>query len=153
MDIRPIKTKDDYKNALLRIDELMDAKPDTEAGTELDVLVTLVDAYESKRFKIGAPDPVEAILFRMDQMGIDRKALEEYLGSKSRVSEVLNRKRGLSITQIKKLHFGLKMLLFVSPMPVADTTLRIGQQSGAILLTLFQTSSDDLVIYEGVNFN
>ena len=111
MDIRPIKTKDDYQNALLRIDELMDAKPDTETGAELDVLVTLVDAYESKHFKIDAPDPVEAILFRMDQMGIDRKALEEYLGSKSRVSEVLNRKRGLSITQIKKLHFGLKIPL------------------------------------------
>ena len=111
MDIRPIKTKDDYENALLRIDELMDAKPETEAGAELDVLVTLVDAYESKRFQIDVPDPVEAILFRMDQMGIDRKALEEYLGSKSRVSEVLNRKRGLSITQIKKLHVGLKIPL------------------------------------------
>jgi HTH-type transcriptional regulator/antitoxin HigA len=104
MDIRPIKTELDYKNALRRIEELMDAEPDTDAGAELDVLATLVDAYEYNHFPITAPDPVEAILFRMEQMGIDRKALEPILGGRSRVSEVLNRKRGLSITQIRKLH-------------------------------------------------
>jgi HTH-type transcriptional regulator/antitoxin HigA len=107
MDIRPIKTEDDYNNALLRIDELMDVEPDTEAGAELDVLVTLVDAYEFKHFPIETPDPVEAILFRMEQVGIDRKDLEPFLGGRSRVSEALNRKRRLSITQIRKLHDGL----------------------------------------------
>ncbi|MEX0734608.1 MAG: transcriptional regulator [Steroidobacteraceae bacterium] len=109
MNIRPIKTEDDYNNALVRVAELMDAEPDSEAGAELDVLATLVDAYESKHFPIDSPDPVEAILFRMDQMGIDRKDLEPFLGGRNRVSEVLNRKRDLSITQIKKLHDGLQI--------------------------------------------
>jgi HTH-type transcriptional regulator/antitoxin HigA len=109
MNIRPIKTEDDYNNALARVAELMDAEPESEAGAELDVLATLVDAYESKHFPIESPDPVEAILFRMEQMGIDRKDLEPFLGGRGRVSEVLNRKRDLSITQIKKLHDGLQI--------------------------------------------
>ena len=109
MNIHPIKTDDDYNNALLRIGELMDAEPDTEAGAELDVLATLVDVYESKHFPIDPPDPVEAILFRMEQMGLERKDLEPFLGGRSRVSEVLNRKRGLSITQIRNLHSGLRI--------------------------------------------
>ncbi len=109
MNIRPIKTEDDYNNALDRVAELMDAEPDSEAGAELDVLATLVDAYESKHFPIESPDPVEAILFRMEQMGINRKDLEPFLGGRGRVSEVLNRKRDLSITQIKKLHDGLQI--------------------------------------------
>lgn len=109
MNIRPIKTEDDYKIALARVAQLMDAEPDSAAGAELDVLATLVDAFESKHFPIDQPDPVEAILFRMAQMGLDRKDLEPFLGGKSRVSEVLNRKRDLSITQIKKLHSGLRI--------------------------------------------
>lgn len=109
INIHPINTGDDYRNALLRIDSLMDAEPDTEAGAELDVLATLVEAYEAKNFPIDAPDPVAAILFRMEQMGISRKDLEPYLGGRSRVSEVLNRTRGLSITQIRKLHAGLNI--------------------------------------------
>jgi len=109
MDIHPIKTEGDYDNTLLRIDELMDAQPGTGEGAELDVLVTLVEAYEENHFSFEAPDPVEAILFRMDQLGIDRKALEPFLGGRSRVSEVLNRKRNLSITQIRKLHDGLNI--------------------------------------------
>lgn len=109
MNIHPIKTEKDYHNALARVAELMDAEPDSEAGAELDVLAILVDAYEAKHFPIGAPDPVEAILFRMEQMGIERKDLEPFLGSRSRVSEVLNRRRELSITQIKKLQKGLRI--------------------------------------------
>ena len=109
MDIRPIKNEDDYRNALLRIEELMDAERDTDAGAELDVLATLIHAYESNHFPIDVPNPVEAILFRMEQMGISRKDLEPFLGSRSRVSEVLNRKRELSITQIRKLHTGLNI--------------------------------------------
>ncbi len=109
MNIRPIKTEDDYNYALDRVAELIDAEPDSEAGAELDVLATLVDAYESKHFPIESPDPVEAILFRMEQMGINRKDLEPFLGGRGRVSEVLNRKRDLSITQIKKLHDGLQI--------------------------------------------
>ncbi len=109
MDIHPIKTSDDHERALLRIDELMDAKSGTEDGAELDVLVTLVEAFENEHFPIGTPDPVAAILFRMDQMGLDRKALEPFLGGRSRVSEVLNGKRSLSKSQIRKLHDGLNI--------------------------------------------
>ena len=111
MDIHPIKTEDDHDNAMLRIDALMDAKPGTEEGDELDVLATLVEAYERANFPIEAADPVEAILFRMEQMGIDRKALEPFLGGRNRVSEVLNRKRNLSMSQVRKLHDGLNIPL------------------------------------------
>ena len=109
MDIRPIKTNDDHEQALLRIEVLMNAEPDTDEGVELDVLVTLVEAFENENFPITAPDPVAAIRFRMDQMGLDRTALEPFLGGRSRVSEVLNRKRSLSMTQIRKLHEGLNI--------------------------------------------
>ncbi len=111
MVIHPIKTEDDYNNTMLRIDALMDALPGTEEGDELDVLATLVEAYERDHFPIESPDPVEAILFRMEQMGIDRKALEPFLGGRNRVSEVLNRKRNLSMRQIRKLHDGLNIPL------------------------------------------
>jgi len=111
MVIHPIKTEKDYNNAMLRIDALMDAEPGTEEGDELDVLATLVEAYERVNFPIEPPDPVEAILFRMEQMGIDRKALEPFLGGRNRVSEVLNRKRNLSMSQVRKLHDGLNIPL------------------------------------------
>lgn len=111
MNIHPVKTEKDYRKTLRRIDGLMDAIPNTEAGDELDVLVTLVEAYERDHFTINTPDPVEAILFRMEQMGLNRKALEPFLGGRSRVSEVLNRKRSLSMSQIRKLHDGLDIPL------------------------------------------
>ena len=109
MNITPIKTEEDYKNALARVEEIMDAAPDSEEGAELDVLATLVDAYEAKNFPIESPDPVEAIKFRMEQMGIKRKDLESILGGRSRVSEVLSGKRSLSLPQIKKLHKNLNI--------------------------------------------
>jgi HTH-type transcriptional regulator / antitoxin HigA len=107
MAIRPIRTKRDYHRALARVEELMDARLRTPEGDELDVLATLVEAYEDRHFPIQAPDPVEAILFRMEQRGLTRKDLEPYLGSRHRVSEVLNRKRDLSVTMIRRLHKGL----------------------------------------------
>ena len=111
MNIYPVKTEEDYRKALLHIDRLMDATPKTKAGDELDVMTTLVEAYEREHFKINSPDPVEAILFRMGQMELDRKALEPFLGGRNRVSEVLNRKRNLSMSQIRKLHDGLNIPL------------------------------------------
>ncbi len=111
MNIHPVKTEKDYRKALLRIDGPMDATPGTKAGDELDVLTTLVEAYEREHFTIKSPDPVDAILFRMEQMELDRKSLEPFLGGRSRVSEVLNRKRNLSMRQIRKLHDGLKIPL------------------------------------------
>lgn len=104
MDIKPIKSQDDYERALARLDELMDAEFDSERGDELDVLATLIEAYEKKHFPTEPADPVEAIVFRMEQSGLDRKDLEPLLGSRGRVSEVLNRKRELSLAMIRRLH-------------------------------------------------
>ena len=111
MTIRPIKTESDYEKALERIAALMDARPDTPEGDELDVLTTLVDVYEARHFPIGPADPVDAILFRMEQQNLSRKDLEPFLGSRHRVSEVLNRRRGLSLEMIRRLHRGLKIPL------------------------------------------
>ncbi len=105
--MKPIKDEKTYQKSLKRIEALWGAEPDTPRGDELDILLVLVDAYEEKHYPIPPSDPVNAILFRMEQMNIDRKALEQYLGPKSRVSDVLNRKRPLSLPQIKKLHKGL----------------------------------------------
>ena len=111
MNISPIKTKRDYERALLRIERLMDAKAGTKAGDELDILTTLVEAYEAKHHAVSPPDPVEAIQFRMEQLGMTRKDLEELLGGRGRVSEVLSRKRGLSLTMIRRIHRALRIPL------------------------------------------
>lgn len=111
MHIRPIRTEQDYERGLARVEQLMDAEPDTPEGDELDVLATLIEAFEDKHFPVDTPDPVEAILFRMEQMGLTRKDLEPYIGSRYRVSEVLNRKRDLSISMIRRLHEGLNIPL------------------------------------------
>ena len=89
----------------------MAAKQGTAEGDELDVLATLVEAYENKHFPISAPDPVEAIKFRMEQLGLDRKDLEPFIGSRARVSEILNRRRGLSVAMIRSLHENLDIPL------------------------------------------
>lgn len=102
--IKPIKTEADYDTALAEIDALMDAEPRTSEGDRLDVLVTLVEAYEAKHWRIDPPDPIEAIKLRMQQRGLSRGDLEKALGSKSRVSEVLNRKRPLTLEMIRRLH-------------------------------------------------
>lgn len=102
MTIAPIKTARDYERTLQRIEQLMDAKPGTKTGDELDVLTTLVEAYEAKHHAICPPDPIEAIKFRMDQLGMTRKDLETLLGG--RVSEILAKKRGLSLEMIRRLH-------------------------------------------------
>jgi HTH-type transcriptional regulator/antitoxin HigA len=113
MDIRPIKTRRDYEKALRRIAALMSAKPGTDEGDELDVLATLIEVYEQKHFPVGTADPVEAILFRMEQQGLERKDLEALIGSRHRVSEILNRKRSLSLDMIRRLHTGLGIPLEV----------------------------------------
>lgn len=113
MDIRPVKTKRDYERALRRIETIIDADLGTDEGDELEVLATLVNVYEEKHFPVGAADPVEAILFRMAQQGVERKDLEPFIGSRHRVSEVLNRKRGLSLDMIRRLHAGLGIPLKV----------------------------------------
>ena len=105
--IKPIHNEDDYKKTLNRIEALWGSKQDTPDGDELDVLLVLVEAYENKNHPMPASDPVDAICFLMDQMNLDRKDLEPFLGPRSRVSDVLNRKRNLTMNQIVSLHKGL----------------------------------------------
>ncbi len=107
MDIKPIKTKADYKAALKTVEELMNAKANTPEGDRLDVLVTLIEAYERQHFPMQLPDAVEAIKFRMEQQGLTVKDLEPLIGRSNRVYEVLSRKRGLTLAMIHKLHVGL----------------------------------------------
>lgn len=109
MDIKPIKTKKDHAQALKRIEALMTAKANTPEGDELDILVTLVEAFEAKHYAIEAPDPIVAIQHRMEALGMKRKDLEPMLGSKSRVSEVLNRKRKLTMEMVRNLHEGMQL--------------------------------------------
>lgn len=109
MNIKPIKTKRDYNEALKRMEVLWGAKSGTPEGDELDILATLIDNYESVHFPIEAPDPIEAIKYLMVEKGINRKELEQSIGDKSKVSAVLNRKRELSKRMIRSLHeaFGI----------------------------------------------
>ena len=109
MDIRPVKTEKDYDSSIQRIEELWGSKKDTPEGDELELLVTLVESYEMKHYPIVPPDPIDAIKFRMEQMGMSNADMVPYLGSQSRVSEVLNRKRKLTLTMIKALYKGLKI--------------------------------------------
>ena len=107
MEIKPIKTGNDYINALNEIEKIIDAKKDTPEGDKLDILVTLVEAYEENNYPILPPDPVEAIIHQMESLGLSRKDLEPLIGSRARVSEILNRKRSLSLNMIRKLQKGL----------------------------------------------
>lgn len=109
MEIRPIRTEADYKATLKEVSRLMEGDPElgTPEGDRLDVLVTLVQAYEAKHYPIDLPDPIEAIKFRMEQAGLTAKDLEPMIGRLNRVYEVLNRKRALTLPMIWKLHQGL----------------------------------------------
>jgi HTH-type transcriptional regulator/antitoxin HigA len=111
MDIHPIKTEADYERALGEIERLWGAAANTPKGDKLDILLTLVEAYEQAHYPIDPPDPVEAIKFRMEQMGLTRKDLEPYLGKRGRVAEVLNRQRKLSLNMIRRLHTHLHIPL------------------------------------------
>ena len=107
MRIKPLKTESDYKEALKEIERIFDAAPGTREGDRLDVLTTLVEAYEEKHFHITLPDPIEAILYYVESRGLTRRDLERYIGSRARVWEVLNKKRPLTMEMIRNLHKGL----------------------------------------------
>jgi len=117
MEIRPIKNEADYLTALDEIDRLFDAVPDTPDGDKLEVLVTLVEAYEEEHYSIPAPDPIEAILYYQESRGLSRRDLEVCIGSRARVSEVLNRKRPLTMEMIRKLHsvLGIPSDILIQP--------------------------------------
>lgn len=122
MQIHPIHTEQDHEKALQRIEEIFDAKPGSIEGDELEILGILVDEYEKKNFPIEAPKPIEAIKFRMDQLGIEQKDLANILGSKSRASEILSGKRALSLRQIKILYRKLGIpaeVLIQEPEPIS----------------------------------
>jgi HTH-type transcriptional regulator / antitoxin HigA len=109
MNIKLIKTEEDYNEALKRVYELWDAEPGTPEGDESEVLYTLVEAYEKKHYPIEKPDPIEAIKFRLDQMGLTEKDLSKILGSRSRKHDILSGKRKLSLKMIRKLNETLKI--------------------------------------------
>lgn len=111
MQVKPIKTAEDNRAALARIEQLWDAELNTPEGDELEVLATLVVAFEEANYPIDAPDPIEAIRFRMEQQGLEDKDLVPFLGTRSRVTEVLKRQRRLTINMIRKLNEGLKIPL------------------------------------------
>jgi HTH-type transcriptional regulator/antitoxin HigA len=106
-ELKPIRTEEDYEIALAEVGRLWGAASGTPEGDRLDVLATLIDAYETEHYPIDPPDPVEAIKFRMEQQGLTRKDLEPLIGTRTRVAEVLNRKRNLSIGMIRRLREGL----------------------------------------------
>src|SRR5947209_20501368 len=116
-EIKPIRTRKGYEKALKEVERLWGAKLGTPEGDRLDVVATLIDAYEAAHFPFDPPDPIEAIRFRMEQQGLTRKDLEPLLGSRTRVAEVLNRKRNLSIGMIRRLHekLGISAEVLIRP--------------------------------------
>src|SRR6476619_4067027 len=122
-ELKPIRTKADYKNALAEVERLWGAKSGTAKGDRLDVLATLLDAYEAKHYPMDPPDPIEAIKFRMEHQGLTRKDLEPIIGTRTRVAEVLNRKRGLSIEMIRRLHdhLGISAEVLIRPSRVEES--------------------------------
>jgi HTH-type transcriptional regulator / antitoxin HigA len=116
-EVKPIRTIRDYEAAIAEIERLWGSSPGTPEGDRLDVLATLVDAYEGKHYPMDPPDPIEAIKFRMEQQGLTRKDLARILGTRTRVSEVLNRRRNLSIRMIRRLHekLGISAEVLIRP--------------------------------------
>jgi len=109
MNIKPIRNNEDLKEAFLRLEGIFQAKEGTPEADEMEILVSLIEVYENNNYPISPPDPIEAIKFRMDQQGLTARDLEAFIGSSGRVSEILNRKRPLSLRMIKRLHDGLNI--------------------------------------------
>jgi HTH-type transcriptional regulator / antitoxin HigA len=122
-DLKPIRTEADYEAALAEVERLWGAPATSPEGDRLDVLATLIDAYESEHFPMDPPDPIEAIKFRMEQQGLSRKDLQGLIGTRTRVAEVLNRRRSLSINMIRRLHERLGIS--------ADVLIRPTRRTGA----------------------
>lgn len=116
-ELKPIRTKADYEKALSEVEKFWGAKGGTRDGDRLDILATLIDAYEAEHYPMDPPDPIEAIKFRMEQQSLSRKDLEPFIGTRTRVAEVLNRKRSLSISMIRRLHkhLGISADVLIQP--------------------------------------
>ncbi len=122
VELRPIRTEEHYRHALVELEQLWGLPLGTPEGDRLDVLLTLIDAYETSHDPIDLPDPISAILFRMEQQGLSRKDLEPMIGTRARVSEVLNHKRDLSIEMIRRLHDQLGIPAEILIQPTRRTT-------------------------------
>lgn len=109
MNIKAIKTEEDYNQALKRLEKIFHASTESKEGDEAEILSILIEKYEDEHYPIDAPDPIEAIKFRMEQMGMDNKDLADIIGYKSRVSEIFSRKRKLTLKMIRNLHEKLKI--------------------------------------------
>jgi HTH-type transcriptional regulator/antitoxin HigA len=109
MNIRPIKKKKDYEQAMARLEDIFDARPNTPDGDELEILSILIEKYEDEHFPIGMPDPIEAIKFRMEQLAFSQSDLADVVGLKSRASEILNKRRKLTLEMIRRLHERLQI--------------------------------------------
>lgn len=122
MNLRPIKTEDDYKAALGEIEGLFQAEPETPEGDRLDILTLLVEAYEEQHHPIPPPDPLAALEYHLESRGLTRRDLEPYLGSRARVAEVMNRRRALTIDMIRRLHQGLGIPaeVLIQPYPLVE---------------------------------
>src|SRR5260370_5496168 len=116
-ELKPIRTKADYNRALSQVERLWVAKSGTPKGDRLDVVATLIDAYETRHYPMDPPDQIEAIQFRMEQQGLSRKDLEPMIGTRARVAEVMNRRRSLSIGMIRRLHdqLGISAEVLIRP--------------------------------------
>jgi HTH-type transcriptional regulator / antitoxin HigA len=134
MDVTPIKTRRDYRTALKHIEGLMRAKRGTPEGDRLDVLVTLVEAWERQHYPLGFPDPIEAIKYHMDQKGLQPRDLIPFIGSRNRVHEVLNRRRSLTLNMIRRLHEGLGI--------PADSLIKAGRKRAAWCVLLKNRSGE-----------
>jgi HTH-type transcriptional regulator/antitoxin HigA len=124
MDLHPIKTEADYQAALRRVDGLMHAQANTLDGDELDLLTTLISAYEEQHYPILPPDPVEALVYWMETRDLTRRDLEPLLGSRARVAEILNRRRTLTLAMIRRLHsaLGIPAEILIQPYSTSTTT-------------------------------
>jgi HTH-type transcriptional regulator / antitoxin HigA len=120
MDIRPIRTKADHRSALNEVERLWDAEPGTPDGDRVDVLVTLIEVYEAEHFPIAPPDPIAAVEFMLEQKNLPRRALEPAIGSRGRVSEILNRKRPLTLPMVRALStlLDIPVHILAKPYPV-----------------------------------
>ncbi|MGJ3501739.1 Antitoxin HigA (plasmid) [Piscirickettsia salmonis] len=130
MKLKPIHTEQDYEEALAEVDKLFDAKPGTAKGDKLEILVTLIEAYEAKEYPISDPSPIDYLVYLMESRGMSRQELGDYLGGKSRVSEILNGKRDLTLSMIRRLHFdlGVSADLLISPVAISEANKGMGSR-------------------------
>jgi HTH-type transcriptional regulator/antitoxin HigA len=144
MDVKPIRTEEDYEQAMAQIEAIFEAQPGTPEFDLLEVLSILVETYEDEHYPISPPDPIEAIEFHMDRLGYSRRDLESYIGSRARVSEILNRRRPLTLAMIRRLQLGLGIPaeILLQPYPLATNAAKPPTRYHASNQPLHQVSEE-----------